>query len=48
LCFTKLCGKNKIESGGKEESKGRSVEILISKRRKAETKEERMTYKQEY
>jgi hypothetical protein len=40
--------RRKIESCGKEESKGRSVEILINKRHKAETKEERMTYKQEY
>jgi len=35
-------------SGGKEESKGRSVENLINERRKAETKGERMTYNQEY
>jgi hypothetical protein len=36
------------ESGGKEDSKRRSMGILINRRHKAETKEERMTYKQEY
>jgi len=35
--------RRKIGSGGKKESKGRSLEILINKRRKTETKEERMT-----
>jgi hypothetical protein len=47
--FYKIIRKEeKLKVVEKKSKKGRSVEILINKRLKAETEEDRMTYKQEY